>query len=322
LKTKSRRPERTLTTLAKEVFEFAKAIRDCKTLDKCAGLFRAAIVKHGFDSFACGELDLAERNRSVFYIVNWPKRMFDFYVKSGYIDRDPLIDELKRVSGSFTWSELLRDKFLRKTGSEMLGRLAEEGWTEGLVVPFRRSETRFGLVSIIGSRGPLHRGVKDALSIMALCLHEQARRLGPSLGVALALSAMSLRELDSLRLVARGHSDKEIALLGIAESTAHEHVESAKRKLSANAPRRQRSASGSAWLKFAAGARMPLSQLPTGRDLWRMRRRFGLFGNSVNIQNVGAALAVRTALAYVTSGTSHATYALGAVRALQAAGAF
>ena len=34
------------------------------------------------------------------------KPMFDFYVKSGYIDRDPLVDELRRMSGPFTWSEL------------------------------------------------------------------------------------------------------------------------------------------------------------------------------------------------------------------------
>ena len=55
--------------------------------------------------------------------------------------------------------------------------------------------------------------------------------LGPSLGVALALSALTLRELDCLRLVAGGHSDKEIAvILGIAQSTAHEHVEAGKRK--------------------------------------------------------------------------------------------
>ena len=67
---------------------------------------------------------------------------------------------------------------------------------------------------------------------MAMCLHEQARRIGPSLGVALALSALSLRESMCSPLVARGHSDKQIAvLLGIAPSTAHEHVEAAKHKL-------------------------------------------------------------------------------------------
>jgi len=227
-----RRAKPTFNALAREVFHFANAIRDCKSLGACAALFRDTISRHGFDSFTSGEVDVAERNRSVFYMVDWPKRMFDFYVGSGYINRDPLIDELKRVSAPFAWSELLRDKFLSRAGREMLARIAEQGWTEGLAVPLPRSATRFGLVSLVGARGPLHQQEKDALSLMSMCLHEQARRLGPSLGVALALSALSLRELDSLRLVARGHSDKGIAaVLGIAQSTAHEHVEAAKRKL-------------------------------------------------------------------------------------------
>jgi DNA-binding CsgD family transcriptional regulator len=121
---------------------------------------------------------------------------------------------------------------LSRAGRELLGRTAGEGWTEGLAVPFPRGENRFGLVNIVGSRGPLPQHEKNGLSIMAMCLQEQTRRIGPSLGVALGLSALSLRELDSLRLVARGHSDKQIGvLLGIAQSTAQEHVEAAKRKL-------------------------------------------------------------------------------------------
>lgn len=222
----------TSAAVAKGVFQFANTIRECSTLQECTILFRGTIARFGFDSFASGEVDTVERSRSMFYMVDWPKRMFDFYVNSGYVNQDPLLDEIKRLSVPFTWSTLLRDKFLSRAGREMLGRMAEEGWTEGLAVPFRRTETRFGLVSIVGSRGTLPTDEKDALSVMALCLHEQARRLGPSLGVALALSTLSLRELDSLRLVARGQSDSQIAVaLGIAKSTAHEHVEAAKRKL-------------------------------------------------------------------------------------------
>jgi DNA-binding CsgD family transcriptional regulator len=225
--------ESTPSDLAGVVFSFTNSIRDCKSLDACATLFRETIAQYGFDTFACGEVDLDERNRSVFYIVDWPKRFFDFYIASEYINRDPLIGEIERKKHApFAWSELLRDKFLADTGRQMLRTFAELGWTEGMAVPFLRNDRRFGLVSLIGGRGPLAQHEKNGLSIMAMCLHEQARRIGPSLGVALALSALSLRELDALRLVARGHSDKRIGiLLGIAQSTAQEHVEAAKRKL-------------------------------------------------------------------------------------------
>lgn len=218
--------------LARDVFHFASVVRKCESIDACKVLFRDTIRRYGFDTFASGEIDTAERNRSVFYIVDWPPRMFNFYVKFGYVNYDPLLDELVRLSAPFTWTELLRDKRVSKKSRELLQRIAEEGWTEGLAVPFQRSATRFGLVSLAGARHQIRQNEKHGLSIMATCLHEQARRIGPSLGVALALSALSLRELDSLRLAARGHSDKEIGrLLGIAQSTAHEHVEAAKRKL-------------------------------------------------------------------------------------------
>jgi LuxR family transcriptional regulator, quorum-sensing system regulator BjaR1 len=222
----------TIGAIARDVFHFANAVRDCQTLDACKILFRETIARYGFETFANGEIDVTQRSRSIFYLVDWPPEIFAFYVKFGYINHDPLVDELMRQSGPVTWAELLRDKLLSKESRELLRRITEEGWTEGLAVSFRRSATRFGLVSLVGGRGPLDQDEKDGLSIMALCLHEQTRRIGPSLGVALALSALSLRELDSLRLVALGQSDKQIAAtLGIAQSTAHEHVEAAKRKL-------------------------------------------------------------------------------------------
>jgi len=143
-----------------------------------------------------------------------------------------MIDELPRFPGPFTWSELLRDKKLSKPTREMLATVASYGWTEGFVVTFRHSESRFGLVSLAGHRGPLSLEDADRLAVMSICLYNQTRRIGPQVGVSVALSALTLRELDGLRLVARGLTDKEIAVeLGIAASTAREHVETAKRKL-------------------------------------------------------------------------------------------
>jgi LuxR family transcriptional regulator, quorum-sensing system regulator BjaR1 len=227
-----RRTEPTSSDIADDVFSFANAVRDCKSLDACGALFRGAIAQYGFDTFACGEVDALERNRCVFYVVGWPPSWLDVYVKSGFIEHDPVVERAKHQALPFTWSELLADKKLSVRSRKVLQVAAEFGWTEGLAVPFTRTETRFGLVSLAGNRPALSAEERHGLSIMAMCLHEQARRIGPSLGVALALSALSLRELDALRLVARGHSDKQIAvLLGIAQSTAHEHVEAAKHKL-------------------------------------------------------------------------------------------
>jgi DNA-binding CsgD family transcriptional regulator len=51
---------------------------------------------------------------------------------------------------------------------------------------------------------------------------------------ALPPAGMSKREIEAARLVALGCSDADIAAhLGISESTAHKHVESGRRRLSA-----------------------------------------------------------------------------------------
>jgi DNA-binding CsgD family transcriptional regulator len=60
------------------------------------------------------------------------------------------------------------------------------------------------------------------------------RSLGVSVDYTVPPAGMSKREIEASRLVALGCSDTEIAVrLGISESTAHKHVESARRRLNA-----------------------------------------------------------------------------------------
>jgi DNA-binding CsgD family transcriptional regulator len=58
------------------------------------------------------------------------------------------------------------------------------------------------------------------------------RGLVPTHGFALPPAGLTAREIECVKRVATGLSDRGIAAsLGIAQSTAHEHVENAKRKL-------------------------------------------------------------------------------------------
>ena len=75
---------------------------------------------------------------------------------------------------------------------------------------------------------------KAGLLVMCECLLTRVRAMVVSGERALTPAGLSARELDALRLVARGFSDGEIAArLGIAKSTAHKHVEGARRRLKA-----------------------------------------------------------------------------------------
>lgn len=213
---------------------FNAELRRLDTPAACKALFSASIEPYGFDTFACGEVDLTDRERAVFYLIDWPDAWTRFYVGSGMIDRDPLVDGLASRREPFTWSDLRADRAMARAGSAALDAAAAAGWVEGLVVPLPTIGTRAGLVSLAGHREIAEPELRDYLCLIAVCLHSHVRTLVPRHSFALPPMGLTEREIASLRLVARGKSDGAIAReLGVAASTAHEFVEKAKRRLKA-----------------------------------------------------------------------------------------
>jgi DNA-binding CsgD family transcriptional regulator len=73
---------------------------------------------------------------------------------------------------------------------------------------------------------------KALLAMLSICFLERLRNLAPTHGFAVPPAGLTRREIDCLKLVARGATDREIGRkLDISHSTAHEHCESAKKKL-------------------------------------------------------------------------------------------
>jgi LuxR family transcriptional regulator, quorum-sensing system regulator BjaR1 len=201
----------------------------------CSRLFAKAIAAFDIHAFASGETDLAAFERTVFYATGWPDSWHKFYVGSGLIRRDPLLTALKQSHGPFTWSELRREGKWPAIGTRGLQAVAEHGWTEGLVVPIPRGDQRFGLVSLLCRRDGFDADEKAALAMLSYCFHERLRNLVPKHGFAVPPIGLTEREIDALRLIARGATDRDVARkLGISLSTAHEHFEKAKRKLKAS----------------------------------------------------------------------------------------
>jgi LuxR family transcriptional regulator, quorum-sensing system regulator BjaR1 len=198
----------------------------------CSRIFRKAIAAFNIDTFACGEVDLTALERTVFYAVGWPDALRKLYVEAGLLQRDPLVESLKGNPAPFTWSELRKDQKLLAFGSKALRVFGENGWTEGFAVPIPRGNERFGLVSLACRRRVLHDDEKPLLAMLSYCFHERLRNLAPEHGFAIPPVGLTKREIDALRLIARGATDRDIAhKLGISPSTAHEHVEKAKGKL-------------------------------------------------------------------------------------------
>jgi len=217
-----------------KAFEFNLAIRRQTSLADCAALFRSEIAPFGFDTFACGELDLNDRDRTVFFVIDWPDSWHRFYVASGLIERDPVVSALATRREPFTWSDLRADRSLPAVGHKALDLCAAEGWVEGLVVPFGQVGSRVGLVSMAGHSRDLTAAARAYLCLISICLQGHARALAATTGFSTPPSGLTDREIACLRLVAKGLPDAEVGTaLGISASTAHEHVEKAKRRLKA-----------------------------------------------------------------------------------------
>jgi DNA-binding CsgD family transcriptional regulator len=217
-----------------DAYQFHLKLRRLRSLASMVSLFRSTIAPFGFDTFACGELDLTERARSVFYVIGWPDRWRDFYLKSGLIQRDPIVDTLAYRREPYTWSDLRRDRKFGKLGRDVLKQAAVHGWTEGLVVPMPSNGSRLGLVSLAGTCEELAAEAQAYLTLISIGFQMHARAMVGRQGFAVPPAGLTQREIDSVRLVAQGHSDKTIASrLGVAPSTSHEFIEKAKRRLRA-----------------------------------------------------------------------------------------
>lgn len=216
-------------------FDFTTELRRLRTLPECAALFSAAIQPFGFDTFASGEVDLVDRERTVFHLIEWPERWRQYYFSSGLLERDPIVSELATRREPFTWSELREDRKLEQAGRDALNKARKAGWTEGLVVPIGRTGARVGLVSMVGACARLEGETKAFLTLIAYSLDAHVRTLIGSQGFAAPPLGLTQREIEAMRLVADGRSDTAIAAaMNVAPSTAHEFVEKAKRRLKAN----------------------------------------------------------------------------------------
>ncbi|WP_075290130.1 helix-turn-helix transcriptional regulator [Pararhizobium arenae] len=217
-----------------DILEAISGMLSATAADACTAIFRSLLDRCGIDTFAAGEIDLRNRARAVFHVIDWPEDWRRYYFASGLVNRDPLLDALENRAGPFTWVELRADRTLPRLGTEALDKAAEAGWIDGLVVPVPRGGQRVGIISIVARRSLISERHKLLLPPLCICFHERLRGLIAGHALPVAPAGLTARELDCLPLVSKGLSDRQIAAeLSISISTAHEHVENARKRFEA-----------------------------------------------------------------------------------------
>ena len=81
-----------------DLLRFYSDLQARTSVAACSALFQEAVARFEIVAFACGEIDLAERTRNVMFIAEWPQAWIDYYVKSGFIERDPIVNALRVLS--------------------------------------------------------------------------------------------------------------------------------------------------------------------------------------------------------------------------------
>jgi len=222
------------------VEEFLAALSGLTTCEAVMSALMKVARPFGMDCVAVGELPSAGSTRlKPFFHTTWPKSWFDIYAEQGIGSDDPIVTTARGARMPFSWTDI-RDNLERwnLTRRDLRGfdLALEHGWSDGLAVPIHGPDGYHGLVSYAGNPprlGPLERAALQSAALFAhdrmLSLHEadaDGRR------ASTLHSALSPREVETIRLLASGLTDREIAgHFGVAERTALHYVARARAKL-------------------------------------------------------------------------------------------
>lgn len=242
--------------------------RDAVTAARDLGALEAALSPalgaYGFTAYAFGFLpsgaDPAAAPPPPFLLNTWPMAWLETYAREGFAREDAVVEEARAVRTPFTWSELRERR--PAVSARIFAAAAGFGWHDGFCVPVHdpraRPGERLGVASLAAGRlAGFGTGERDAVAALARTAFSAAKRLRSSARGGPELSA---RERQALAFVAAGLGDAEIArAMGVRVTTAHDHVERAKRRLGA------RTRAQAVALALARGALPEAGGPPRGR---------------------------------------------------------
>lgn len=203
--------------------------------DEIAAVFRQALQTLGFRYFACwSHVDPLRPPRHAVMLHNYPQEWVRCFTELEFHEIDPVFHYANRTLLPFFWNSDSFRADLTLPQQEILAEAAGFGIAGGYTVPIH-SPSSIGLLrascSVVPDSAPLEAHCYSAVQLMACYIYEavsrdlDARESG-------AGRWLSRRERQCLELAAQGKSDWVVGqILGISESTVHNHIESAKRRL-------------------------------------------------------------------------------------------
>ncbi|GHH05987.1 helix-turn-helix transcriptional regulator [Pseudodonghicola xiamenensis] len=220
-----------LKNISTSVVELTAA-EDIRTLEES---LTHAVRDVGFVTF---NISLNKRHAEEFMedptLTTWSQRDLDLYMRDGWANRDPLLHNAVTASSSFLWCA---DDWNAKGFHEYAEYLDISGLSGGATIPLNRPTGQFGAMTLLAvDQKPLTDDALQATQILAHMAMARAsaltERIATSGGVLRRIRLLSKHQLEILRWVARGKTNREIAIiLGSTRRTIDYHMQQILNKL-------------------------------------------------------------------------------------------
>lgn len=168
-------------------------------------------------------------------VSSYPQHFVDYYNKVGYMDHDPVAQELVKTLKPFFWDDLLQEKKISDLSAQVMNEAGESGLHNGLAfsMPGKYGEvTAFGLARTDQDMTK----TKDysllaSIHLLSIYFHETFRQMHKSETQA----DLTPREKEILQWASEGKSDDVISdILNISQNTIRFHWKNIFEKLDAN----------------------------------------------------------------------------------------
>ncbi len=236
-------------SLTERALAFVEAVEHVSSVEELSRLFVAELKNYGLKLFTSTEVPSVGDAVGNLHASTFPDDFLLHYIEHNYINRDPAMRFVGFSDIAFIWSSIIERGGFAPRDMAIMQAPKEFGIDEGVVVPLHgeggsmsavsmgtvsMSAVSMGTVSMCGDAFEGSPEDKRALHFMAIHFHERMKDLLGRRPVAdeNCRPLLTLRERECLHWAANGKSDWDIGeILGVAQTTTHEHIERAKRKL-------------------------------------------------------------------------------------------
>lgn len=167
-------------------------------------------------------------------VSSYPQHWIDYYNDMGYMDYDPVAQELVKTLKPFFWDDLLQEKKISDLSVQVMNEAGESGLHDGLAfsMPGKYGEvTAFGLARTDREAAKARDySLLASLHLLSVYFHETFRQMHKSEKQI----DLTDREKEILQWASEGKSDDVIAdILAISQNTVRFHWKNIFEKLDA-----------------------------------------------------------------------------------------